>query len=110
MLKEKYLNILKMKKKPTTTKLKKKLDSIFSQYIRLRDSNEQGYFNCITCGKSVKWQEGHNCHYRTRNKLSLRYNEQNCNSGCISCNLFDRDHLGKYAVALMWKYGDNIIK
>jgi hypothetical protein len=97
-------------KKPTVSKLKKKLDAVFSQYIRLRDSNEFGYYKCITCPKIIYWKDGHCCHYRTRNKLSLRFNEENCNAGCVNCNLFDRDHLGKYAIAIMDKYGDNIIK
>ncbi len=35
----------------TITKLKKKLDKIFSEYIRKRDSDYKGYCKCISCSK-----------------------------------------------------------
>jgi hypothetical protein len=98
------------RKKPTMSKLKKKLDSVFSQYIRLRDSNNDGYFNCITCEKRVFWKEGHNCHYWPRNISNTRYDEQNCNAGCLNCNLFDKAHHARYARALQNKYGNRILE
>jgi len=40
------------------------LDSIFSKYIRLRDSDKNGYCKCVTCPKTGFWtkdgmQAGH---------------------------------------------------
>ena len=48
-------------KKPTRSKLVKKLDTVFSQYIRLKDSKD-GIGTCVTCGKQDHWknlQAGH---------------------------------------------------
>jgi hypothetical protein len=95
--------------KTSLPKLKKKLDAVFSQYIRLRDSDSSGFFSCITCGERVFWKNGQNCHYRPRNKLALRFDETNCNAGCASCNLWDRDHIQKYTLAIQDKYGDRVL-
>ena len=43
-----------MKKKPTITKLKKKLEKLVADYVKLRDK-----YICQYCGKKV---EGSNCH------------------------------------------------
>jgi hypothetical protein len=94
----------------STGKLKKDLDSIFSKYIRLRDSNGSGCFKCITCSDIIEWKYGHNCHYWSRNILSTRYDEENCNAGCRDCNVFDKSHNTKYAIALLDKYGDKILR
>lgn len=36
---------------------KDKLDRIFSEYIRLRDADNNGYIRCISCGKIVFWKD-----------------------------------------------------
>ena len=35
-----------------------KLWKWFSIYIRLRDSDENGYGKCFTCGKIIFWKKG----------------------------------------------------
>ena len=70
-------------------KLKKKLDKIFSQFIRLRDS-ENGYCKCITCNKIGFWEkDGMQCgHYISRRMLITRFDEDNCNAQCENCNIW----------------------
>ena len=36
-------------KKPTRSKLVQKADSVFSTYIRLRDSDKHGFITCPLC-------------------------------------------------------------
>ena len=63
-----------MAKKLTRAKLVKKLDVIFSKYIRLKNANHKGQVKCATCGKIDLWdggvrQAGHflrRKHYSTR--------------------------------------------
>jgi len=43
-------------KKPTIAQIKKKLWHIFSQYIRIRDANKQGYVECVCSGKKMYWK------------------------------------------------------
>ena len=39
-----------MARKPKRKNLIKKLDAVFSKYIRLRDADQEGYCRCATCG------------------------------------------------------------
>jgi hypothetical protein len=41
--------------------------------------------------------------------MSLRYNEINVNAQCRSCNRFDEGNIPAYTLALVKKYGDDII-
>ena len=73
---------------PTTiSKEKKKLDKIFSEFIRLRDSDENGYGTCCTCGVPKFWREADNGHAVTRGDLATRFHEHNCMLQCKRCNM-----------------------
>ena len=37
--------------------LEKSLDRYFSLYIRLRDTDENGYFKCPTCGRVLPFEK-----------------------------------------------------
>ena len=81
-----------------TKKLIKTLDKYFSQFIRLRDTDSQGYGNCITCHKELKWSDGnetHNGHFATRNNMSTRWDERNCN---IQCNCLNFPQITNYDI------------
>ena len=90
----------------SVSSLKKKLDKIFSQYIRLRDSNDKGYGDCITCGKEFYWKDAHAGHFVSRRVNSLRYDEQNVNLQCNYDNTYGGGEQYAYAKALDMKYGD----
>ena len=79
--------IPKSKKKPSRSKLVKKLDAIFSQYIRLKDSIG-GYATCFTCGKKDHWKKLQNGHFQSRKHYATRWDEQNCQVQCAGCNVF----------------------
>ena len=40
-------------KRKRKTNYKEKLWKVFSEYIRLRDADDRGYCNCISCGKVI---------------------------------------------------------
>lgn len=67
--------------------LKKKLDKVFSEFIRLRDSDENGYVRCCTCGVVKFWREVDNGHGITRGELATRFDERNCMTQCKRCNM-----------------------
>jgi len=79
--------IPKSKKKPSRGKLVKKLDAVFSQYIRLKDS-VGGYATCFTCGKKDHWKKLQNGHFQSRKHYATRWDEQNCQVQCAGCNVF----------------------
>lgn len=97
------------KSKPPTGKIAK-LDKVFSEFIRLRDANEQGIIFCISCRKPVFWKESDNGHFVNRVHKSLRFSEINCNAQCRSCNRFDESNPEGYRAGLIKKYGEGIIE
>ena len=77
-----------MAKKLTRSKLVKKLDAVFSQYIRLKDADEFGNATCFTCGKVDHWKKLQNGHFQSRKHYSTRWDEINCQVQCAGCNVF----------------------
>jgi hypothetical protein len=71
----------------STTILKKKLDTIFSIYIRLKYADEELNVKCFTCDKVYHYKKIQNGHFYSRGILSLRYDEQNCRPQCYGCNI-----------------------
>lgn len=89
------------KKKPVSiSKLKKKADSVFSQFIRIRDKGK-----CYTCGLQKNWKEMQNGHFVPRQYISLRYDEINCHCQCYACNMLYNGQPSAYAKRLEEDYG-----
>ena len=77
-----------MPKKPSRKYLVKKLDNIFSLYIRLRNANNK-IVECFTCGKKAHYKDNMQCgHFQGRRHYSTRWNITNCQVQCKSCNVF----------------------
>lgn len=87
---------------------KAKLDRIFSEYIRRRDSRN-GYGKCISCGKIVHWKDADAGHFVNRKHMSLRYDEKNVNLQCRACNRFDEGNMLGYSVGIVKKYGSDVL-
>ena len=73
-------------KKPTRSKLVQKADSVFSTYIRLRDSDKHGMVTCPLCWARIPRKKAQNMHFITRACWLYRYDENNCYAGCYRCN------------------------
>lgn len=83
------------------SKLKKKLDSVFSKWIQKRDS-----FICFTCNGKAN-QAGH---YFSRAYTNLRFDETNVNAQCVQCNIFKKGNIAVYRMRLAVKYGNSELK
>lgn len=98
-------------KKPSHATLKKNLWKTFSEWIRRRDADWQGYASCCTCGKRMKWQELDAGHYNPKTDgLAMYFEEKNVHPQCTGCNRFRHGNLGKYALYLRKRYGDQILE
>lgn len=86
--------------------LKDKLDKVFSLYIRLRDSDENGFCTCYTCGKVAHYKEMQNGHFWSRTHLSTRFNEDNCKVQCVGCNIFKKGNYIEYTKRLLKELGE----
>jgi len=69
-------------------KLEKKLDRIFSAYIRLRDCDINGNVHCVTCNTLKHWRTVHCGHFVKRSYRAVRWDETNCAAQCRRCNRF----------------------
>lgn len=79
-------------KKPTVSQLKKKLDTVFSLYIR-HSYATGGYCTCYTCGRELPIKEIQCGHLFSRARQSTRYVSENCRPQCFGCNVMQK---GKY--------------
>jgi len=75
-------------KKPTRSKLVKKLDAVFSEYIRRRYADENGLAQCVTCNKKDHWKKLQAGHFISRKHYSTRFDEINVQVQCAGCNVF----------------------
>lgn len=111
----------KKRAKLTIPVLTKNADTVFSHYIRLRDSAFDGdrwSGECITCNKTLvvydgKWNKGTNVgHFIGRGTKELRYDEFNCNLQCAHCNAWaDKEWMQEqYRKGIREKYGADTLK
>lgn len=89
-------------------KLKKDLDTVFSQFIRQKYANELGMVKCYTCSTIKHWKEQQNGHWIPRNNLATRFSESNCRPQCVGCNMFQKGQPDIFAVNLI-KEGIDIV-
>ena len=95
-----------MSKKVSRKNLVKRLDNIFSQYIRLRNANAQGIAECYTCGKKDHWKKLQCGHFMSRKSYSTRWDEMNCNVQCVKCNMFEQGMSYVFGLNLNKDFGD----
>ena len=81
----------------------KKLDTIFSQFVRLRDTDEYGYGACITCGEYFHYDDLECGHFRSRRHLTTRWREENAHAQCKKCN--QAEDIGAYMIAMLNLHG-----
>lgn len=111
-LKRKPLQVSKRSLKRTTgkikpkgiSKLKKKLDAVFSKYIRARDKHI-----CYTCGLVMEPNRSQNGHFVPRQYLATRWDEINNHAQCYACNVLYNGQPSAYALRLEKDYGVGIV-
>ncbi len=101
--------VIKKPKKKTQSQLKKELDSVFSRWIRNRDS-VNGYVTCACCRQIIPIEQSQNMHYISRSYLVHRFNERNCHAGCRVCNVFKNGNYPAYTIFMLDKYGEQYIR
>lgn len=93
-----------MKAKRST--LVKNLDTVFSQYIRLRYAKNE-IAECYTCGKKDNYKKLQAGHFASRRHYSTRWNEYNVQVQCYSCNIGLQGLQFEFGKRLNLQYGNN---
>ena len=90
------------RKKPTRSKLVKKLDILFSQFVRVSNADKNGYCTCVTCGKKGHWKDGsiQAGHFMSRKHYNTRWDIRNVKPQCVGCNMFKSGEQYKYSIYL----------
>ena len=97
-----------MPKKPTRKGLIKKLDTVFSEYIRRRYAKND-IATCVTCGKKDHWKNLQAGHFMSRKHYSTRWDEQNVEVQCQACNVFRYGEQYLFAKHLGSKKADKLL-
>jgi hypothetical protein len=77
----------RLKKAESISVLTKKLDTVISQYVRLRYADQHQNVTCFTCGNKMHWKGIQNGHFQSRRYMSTRFHENNMRPQCYACNL-----------------------
>lgn len=94
-------------KSRTLTYYKKRLWSIFSKFIRLRDSDDSGYVTCITCDKPLFWKQSQAGHFIAQhNHPNTIFHEQNVHAQCSQCNIYLHGNQFIYSKKIDLIYGE----
>ena len=93
---------VEMKRKPSLAALRRKLDNVFSRYIRRRDGGSNAIGTCITCNKRALLQAGH---FIPRQHRVTRWHPDNVHGQCAYCNCWGHGEQAAYYLALVKKIG-----
>tara|TARA_R110000765_G_scaffold268285_1_gene367285 strand:+ start:178 stop:570 length:393 start_codon:yes stop_codon:yes gene_type:complete len=74
-------------KKISRKGLVKKLDTIFSQYIRRRYAKNE-ISKCVTCNKEDHWKNLQAGHFMSRKHYATRWDPDNVQVQCMGCNVY----------------------
>jgi hypothetical protein len=98
------MTYFKFKKRPPKSsdhsKQMGKVDALFSEYIRLRDCDQNGNVNCITCNDQHHWTDIDCGHFVRRWNGATRYDLRNSNGQCRLCNSAPDGKEDDHAIAI----------
>ena len=92
----------KKTKKPSKRALIKKLDTVFSLWVRNKHATSDGLVFCYTCLTRKPVKEMQCGHFISRAYFSTRWEPDNCRPQCVSCNIY---HQGQQYI-----FGKNLEK
>jgi len=86
----------------TTKSLKKDVWSLFSEYVRRSEADENGYCKCVTCGAIRKWNDGDAGHFIHGTSFLI---PEIVHFQCKPCNGFGAGMAIEYKAYMIEKYG-----
>ena len=82
----------------------------FSEWIRRKDADHNGYASCVTCGLRTHWKELHAGHFLPRARGNgLFFSERNVFPQCHYCNINLGGNLDAYKRYIELKQGPTAI-
>ena len=88
---------------------KKKCWKLFSLYIRLKETDANGYGNCITCGTNHHYKDLQAGHFVDGRGNSILFDQRGVHIQCYACNCCLHGSKLKYWVWMEKNFGRNTI-
>ena len=98
------------RKKPTKSKLVKKLDSVFSLFVRKSNADHKGFCECVTCGRKYHYKKIQAGHFMSRKHYSTRFDEDNVKPQCYGCNVMSQGRQYEYSIYLGKELSDELLR
>ena len=95
------------RKKASYANLKRKLDKVFSEWVRKKGADSNGIATCITCGAKAHWKQMQCGHFIPRHYLAGRWHIENTAIQDASCNIFKRGAYPEFAAWGINHYGQD---
>ena len=92
-----------MPRKKSRSRIVKELDSVFSKFIRLRDSDGE-LCTCSTCGVTKPIKQMQAGYFMSRAKYSTRRDEENVHAQCQGCNMWKQGQQYLMSIHIDQKY------
>jgi len=101
----------KKRKAPKLRALHDKLWALISKYVRRSAADENGYVTCVTCGDTRPWVEQQAGHFVPQARgNAVKFDLRNIACQCRRCNLFLGGNPSAYAVYMLDRYGEQVIR
>lgn len=98
------------KKQPSLKTLRDKAWSLTSQYIRLREADEDGYCRCVTCGITKHWKEQQAGHFIPQARgNAIRWDLRGISPQCYRCNINLGGNGAEYTIYMLDRYGREVV-
>jgi len=96
-------------KRKTVAQLKRKLDLVFSKWVRLNETDGGKTGRCVTCGRTMDYKDLDAGHFISRNWTALCWDERNVHIQCLRCNRFQGGQIEEYFLWMENEYGRKVV-
>ena len=86
---------------------------LLQRYVRLKASDDNGYCQCVTCGKIDHYKNMQGGHFMPRGRTVFKLFEENIHVQCPACNLWgmkQAHYVLRYRQWMVDTYGENRIR
>ena len=101
------------RKKTTVAQEVEKAAKLLQRLVRLKASDDNGYCQCVTCGKIYHYKAMHGGHFIPRGRTVFKLYEPNIQVQCPSCNLWgmkQAHYVLRYRQWMVDYYGERRVK
>lgn len=90
--------------------IKNTADHVYSKYIRIKETDRNGYCTCVTCGVVRKWDDRIDAgHCFSRDNRAIRFDDRNVHPQCRRCNRFQSGQVARYMIYMRKRYGQDAL-